>query len=64
MMKNKVFRLIWVMLVAISAFTLGYTLKPASSRRPPSLDMNAMMGNGQFQMPSGQSMPPANFSGR
>ncbi|MEN8135768.1 MAG: hypothetical protein ABFS18_09590 [Thermodesulfobacteriota bacterium] len=55
MMENKIFRLFWVVLLVVSAFTLGYTLKPKTSRRPPSLDMKSMTG--RFPMPAGRTMP-------
>ena len=57
MMKNKIFRLFWVVLLVASSFTLGYTLKPKTSRRPPALDLRAMMQNGRFRMPPGRTMP-------
>lgn len=64
MMQNKIFRLFWVVLLMISSFTLGYTLKPKTSRRPPALDMRTMMNSGRFQMPPGRTMSMNNFRRR
>ncbi len=50
-MGKKVFKLFWVVLLVLSSFTLGYTLKPKTSRRPPALNMRAMMRSGRFPMP-------------
>ncbi len=43
-MNKKLTRIIWVALVAASAFVLGYTLKPAPARKriPPFMLMQQM----------------------
>ena len=49
-MKNKAFRLFWVVLLVISSFILGYTLKPKSRQgtMPPFI---MRQGMGRFTMP-------------
>ena len=62
-MKNKAFRLFWVVLLVISSFILGYSLKPKSSQGtlPPFMKSQAM---GRFNMPQGRMAPPLNFPRR
>jgi len=62
-MKNTAFKLFWVLLLVISSFTLGYTLKPKTSKRtmPPFMMGQSM---GRFTMPPGRMAPPLNFSRR
>lgn len=63
-MRAKYFKLIWVVLLAISSFTLGYTLKPTTARRrmPPFMNMQSPGGN--FRMPQGMVAPPLRFRSR
>jgi|GEM_PF-4736554 len=55
MFKNKFLRFFWVILLVISAFTLGYTLKPTPERVRP---FGAALGGGRAMA------PPLNFGGR
>jgi hypothetical protein len=55
MSRHKIFRLFWVFLLVISAFTLGYTIKPTTSERPRTF---APMSTGRG------IAPPLNFGDR
>ena len=59
-MKDKLFRFLWVIILIICSFTLGYTLKPEkSSRRMPSFSSGARPdSSGSFRA------PPLNFQRR
>jgi len=61
-MKTKLFKLFWVVLLVISAFTLGYSLKPKTSNRtiPPFMMPRGMQGQ-LPGMPPGRMAPPLNF---
>ena len=52
-MKKKIIRLLWVVLLMICSFTLGYTLKPTSSSRA------AAFKSGKMVMPSGMRTAPS-----
>ena len=58
-MKKKIVRFLWVVLLVICAFTLGYTLKPTTSGRTASFraKMNSMP-------PTFGKAPPLNFRRR
>ncbi len=55
MLKGKFIRIFWIVLLVLSAFILGYTLKPTSERPRP---FAAAMGTGR------PFAPPLNFGGR
>ena len=59
-MRSKYFKLIWILLLVISSFTLGYTLKPTTHNRqmPPFMNMQSM--GGRFRMVA----PPLHFRPR
>ena len=51
LMDNRIFRLAWVLVLVVCAFTLGYTLKPRPSRE-------AMMKNFNKSFPP-MALPPS-----
>lgn len=60
-MKKTFFKLFWVVLLVISSFTLGYTLKPKTSKRTMPTFMTQKGMGGNFKMPAGRVAPPLNF---
>ena len=60
-MKNKFIKIFWVLLLVISSFTLGYTLKPSASNRSMPAGMGGQTMGGGMAMPQGQSAPPFSF---
>lgn len=60
-MKKKIIRFLWVVLLMICSFTLGYTLKPTSS----SSNRGGAFRSGKMVMPSTmRSAPPLQFQRR
>lgn len=61
MMKKKIIRFLWVILLMICSFTLGYTLKPTSTAS----NRAAAFRSGKMPMPSGmRQAPPLQFQRR
>jgi len=56
--ESKPFRLIWVLLAILSAFTLGYTLNPHAGRKPGLRSMPPFMGRRMPPAPPGRFVPP------
>jgi len=58
-LESKAFRLVWVILLAVSAFVLGYTINPRTGRSPGLQSAPAFGGMGGQYPSSGRFvMPP------